>query len=123
MASNEESRESRDEEWFKFKGRSKVWEHFQVNKDKSKVQCKLCERTYVFCSSTANFWNHLAKEHGIKQKEEQSEASGSSSHQPTISACFMKATKESLRKVLARYAAKDRFSFRQIAESLDLREG
>ena len=37
MASSEESR---DEEWIKFKGRSKVWEYFLVDKDKKKVKCK-----------------------------------------------------------------------------------
>ena len=120
MASSEESR---DEEWIKFKGRSKVWEHFHVNKDKSKVQCKLCERTYVFCSSTANFWHHLTKEHGIKQKEEKCEASGSSSRQPSIFTCFMKAGKDLLPKVVARMAAKDRIPFRTIASSQDIRDG
>ena len=119
MASNQESRE----EWIKFKGRSKVWEHFHVNKDKSKVQCKHCEKIYIYCSSTANFQHHLTKEHGIQPKEAKTEASGSSSHQTTIDACFVNATRDSPQKVLARLAAKDRFSFRQIAESQDLREG
>ena len=120
MASSSEK--SKGEEWIKFNGRSKVWEHFQVNKDKSKVQCKLCEKIYVFCSSTANFWNHLTREHDIKPNEDKSKASGSSSHQPTIVASMMKATKDPLNKVLARLAAKDRLSFRQIAESKDIRE-
>ena len=116
------SRESRDEGWTKFKGRSKVWEHFEVNRDKTKAKCKLCERTYVFCSATANFRNHLIKEHDIKLDEDkQSVASSSTSHQQSIEACFLGAGKDTIQKCMARCAAKNRFSFRQIAESQDLR--
>ena len=118
------SLESRDEGWTKFKGRSKVWEHFEVNRDKSRAKCKICERTYVFCSATANFRNHLIKEHDIKldeEKQSSSSGSGSTSHQPSIQACFLGAGKDTIQKCMARCAAKNRFTFRQIAESQDLR--
>ena len=123
MASSEESR---DQEWIKFKGRSKVWEYFLVNKDKSKVKCSLCENTYTYCSATTQLSQHLKKEHKIDKdgdKTEEPASSGGSTRQLSIYTSMAKAGRDSLCKVCARMAAKDRFSYRQIAESLDIRDG
>ena len=124
MAGNED-KDDTDDEWRAYNGRSHIWEHFLLKKDKKSVKCKVCQRSYVYNSQTSSHAHHLEKEHGIKRKDEQAEKStdpqSSSTRQLSIFTSMAKAGRESLRKVLARMAAKDRIPFNTLATSLDIR--
>ena len=68
MADNRSGNEDSDDEWRAYHGRSHIWEHFLLKKDKKSVKWKVCQRSYVYNSQTSSHAHHLEKEHGVKRK-------------------------------------------------------
>ena len=101
-----------------------VWNHFKkVGTDKAK--CSICVNKVLGCkgSSTSGLMRHLASQHGIKRDVSKAGCSSTSNNslpvkgQTTIMISFQNAKKKSLEETIARLAAEDGLTFRQIHQS------
>ena len=101
---------------------SPIWEHFLQSIDKSLVKCKHCKKVLRFPGgSTSGFHRHLSL-HDISVKVEEDPLEGPSTKLRKIEYFFNKG-KHDVKEVVAKLAAKDRLSFRQIVESEEIRKG
>ncbi|CAL9703199.1 unnamed protein product [Knipowitschia caucasica] len=53
---------------------SKVWEHFILNPQKSRVSCKLCATDLAWHGSTTSLREHLKRKHVCVEAEDQAPA-------------------------------------------------
>ena len=125
-------------EWIENK-KSAVWKHFQSKSDVKEeqqklVRCKVCPKTFHNITSTSSLRYHAENVHHKKVEEstmqklpkegpQSSTSRESKSKQSFIRRAFSKQLKSSAAMRIARIAAIDRFSFSQIANSVDLRDG
>ena len=111
--------------------RSGVWKYFALKEKDKKAQCNLCPKALAYSGGTSSLWRHVSTIHKIKisrsaeqnlssaPKDTDTEKDGLK--QMSMENSFARSNKPSRIEAVAYLAAKDRISFRTIAESKILR--